>query len=126
MKIYILASILIFSMMSTYTLACEPIALDWDRLYHSNDLNKDTLINREEWKKVSQLNAQPYQWENKKIANDPFRYQIFKQLDKNQDHQLNQDELSGIYLYLPNPCANFNDHDAEQPSTLWQRFLDIF
>lgn len=126
MKKYIVAYSLIFSMMSPYTLACEPVALDWDGLYRNGDLNKDRLINREEWKKVSQLTNQPYQWDNQTPTHDAFRFQIFKQLDKNQDEQLNQDEMSGIYAYLTDPCAHFNHDDPEPASTLWQRFLNIF
>ncbi len=36
------------------------------------------------------------------------RAQIFQQMDKNKNGTLEEQEVYDLYLYLPNPCADFD------------------
>ena len=109
---------------STTTTACEPTALNWNLLYDSNDINKDNFIDQNEWKSLIKLTGQPYTWQNPTSNHDVFRLQVFKAIDQNQDGKLSSNELSSIYSYLNNPCANFPYEDTKP--TLLRRFLNLF
>lgn len=110
---------------TTKAYTCEPAALDWDRLYLDYDQNKDRKIDVGEWKKLIELKHQSYQWTKKVEKDDPFRLKIFHQLDKNKNLNLNEDELSQIYLYFPNPCDGWGETwgISEKPTDSWWKKL---
>jgi len=100
----ILCCICTFFFQVTY--ACEPVSLDWKKLYQDYDQNHDQMIDQNEWKKLIELNDQFVAWEKTSIT-DPKRLKIFKALDQNHNGLIDQQEMTNIYLYFANPCKGW-------------------
>lgn len=102
----------VLSIPASNLMACDPIAINWTALYAKNDKNHDKNLQLNEW---LTLDFSSSNYDGGFESNKPLS-QIFKELDANKNQQLDQEELYDIYLYLPNPCANFDMRNS-QPYT---------
>lgn len=98
---------LICCMAISMSYSCEPAGLDWKKLYADYDLNRDQMIDQNEWKKLIELKDQPVSWQKQRLTIDPNRIKIFKALDLNHNGLLDQQEIINIYTYFSNPCQGW-------------------
>ncbi len=93
------------SAVQTGAWACEPADMDWQAFVRLNDVNRDGVLQRSELVKpdFGGLNYQRFE-------RDPSAPAAFADLDRNRDGRLNQEEWTGLYLYLPNPCVGWPWH----------------
>lgn len=88
---------------STSAFSCEPVSLDWERFHQQYDLNQNNTFELSEFKKV--IDFSPYPWPQDKEFQGKNKHELlFKYLDKNQDSQLNDEELGAIHSLFDNPC----------------------
>lgn len=96
------------STLSSFSYACEPASLDWEKFYKTYDLNKNNTFELNEFLKVKDF--EPYPWPNdRRFQGKDKNIKLFKYLDENQDGKLTEDEFIKIYNLFPNPCANWPD-----------------
>lgn len=98
---------LICGMVIPLSHSCEPASLDWEKLYADYDLNRDQMIDLNEWKKLIHLKNQPVSWQKQVFSVDPKRIKIFKALDQNHNGLIDQQEITNIYQYFSNPCKGW-------------------
>ncbi|USA46137.1 EF-hand domain-containing protein [Acinetobacter sp. C26M] len=98
---------LICCMVIPIAYSCEPAGLDWEKLYADYDLNRDQMIDQNEWKKLILLQGQPVTWQKQVLTIDSKRIKIFKALDLNHNGLIDQQEMINIYQYFTNPCQGW-------------------
>lgn len=96
----------IFAMMSSFSFACDPLSLDWDKFHKRYDLNKNKTFELKEFLKVKDFDPLPWP-DDKRFQGKDKNIKLFKHLDKNKDAKLIDEELGDIHSLLPNPCANW-------------------
>ncbi|ENV17291.1 EF-hand domain-containing protein [Acinetobacter guillouiae] len=100
--------ILSCSTLSSFSFACDPASLDWEKFHKTYDLNKNNTFELNEFLKVKDF--EPYPWpDDRQFQGKDKNIKLFNYLDENQDEKLTDDEIIKIYNVLPNPCANWPD-----------------
>lgn len=100
--------ILSCSALSSFSFACDPASLDWEKFHKTYDLNKNGTFELNEFLKVKDF--EPYTWpDDRQFQGKDKNIKLFNYLDENQDGKLTDDEIIKIYNVLPNPCANWPD-----------------
>lgn len=98
---------LICCMAISMSYSCEPAGLDWEKLYADYDLNRDQMIDQNEWTKLIELKDQPVSWQKQFFPLDRKRIKIFKALDQDHNGLIDQQEITNIYGYFINSCQGW-------------------
>lgn len=103
-----LASCLLLAICASHIAhACEPAGLDWQALYQDHDKNRNRFFEPAEWPMLIRLDSQSVDWRDKAPRRDSDRWQVFRELDRNHDRRLSEEEMNGIHMYFSNPCAGW-------------------
>ena len=104
----IIRSIFYFTLcVSSYSFACEPASLNWEKFHHTYDLNKNETFELKEFLTVRDFDPLPWINDNRFQGKDK-NIKLFKFLDQNKDGKLTNEELGKIHSLLPNPCAKWH------------------
>lgn len=112
------AFIIMALLCSNAAFACDPIALNWDAFYAANDKNKDKKFQRSEWQNLSFKGSYYEAGFESKLPPQ----QIFTQMDKNKNNVIDGDEIYELWIYLNNPCADFdrlNSSESKVKPVFW-------
>lgn len=100
--------ILSCSALSSFSFACDPASLDWEKFHKTYDLNKNNTFELNEFLKVKDF--EPYPWpDDRQFQGKDKNIKLFNYLDENKDAKLSDEEVGAIHSLLPNPCANWPD-----------------